>query len=597
MRHALPILLLCTLIGSVAAQPAAQPANLPSTPESAALVDLLNDYQADRRAVSSFYGMSFDTHALDRLAALHAGAADRLAATDFAALDQQGRIDYLLFRTMLESQAAGLTLARTRLDEMRPLLPFAETIAALERSRVAMAPIDNEEVAATLDLLDDEITAIRARIDKGRKEGEPDPHAGTPDEDAPDDDRLVVSPVLAQRTAAKVRELARTLNNWYGFYHGFAPEFGWWVEAPFADAHAALNGYAKYLTETVAGIKGKDDDPLLGDPIGRAKLLADLESEWIPYTPEELIAIADREFAWCEAEMRNASQEMGHADDWHAALEAVKEDHVPPGEQDELVAFLAQEAIDFVTEHDMVTVPPLARELWRLEMIAPRNQKTFPFAFYGGNYMGVAYAAESMGHSDKLMAMRGNNRHFTRAVVHHELIPGHHLQGYVAQRERPYRRAFSTPFLIEGWCLYWEMLLYDAGFAQTPEDRIGMLFWRMHRCARIIVSLRFHLGEMSPEEMIAFLVDRVGHEPSNATAEVRRYIAGNYSPLYQCAYMLGGLQLRELRRELVDTGTMTERAFHDAVLASNSIPIELIRAGLTGSELTPETQTVWRFGE
>ncbi len=61
--------------------------------------------------------------------------------------------------------------------------------------------------------------------------------------------------------------------------------------------------------------------------------------------------------------------------------------------------------------------------------------------------------------------------------------------------------------------------------------------------------------------------------------------------------MLGGLQLRELRGELVETGTMTERAFHDAVLRHNSIPIELIRAGLTGAELTPQTRTSWRFGE
>ncbi len=494
MRHMLPILLLCTLIGTTTAQPVPPAANLPSTPESIALVDLLSDYQADRRAVSSFYGMSFDTHALDRLEALHTEAAERLAATDFAALDQQGRIDALLFRTKLESQAAKLTLARTRLDEMRPLIPFAETIAGLERSRVAHEPIDFEEVAATLDLLDEEITAIRTRIDKGRKDGNTD------------EDRLVVSPVLAQRTAGTVRALARTLNSWFGYYDGYTPQFSWWVASPFADAHKALNDYAKYLNETVAGIKGKDDDPLLGDPIGREQLLSDLQAEWIPYAPEELIAIAEREFAWCEAEMRKASQEMGHANDWHAALEAVKEDHVPPGEQDELVAALAQEAIDFVTERDMVTVPPLARELWRLEMIAPKSQRTFPFAFYGGNYMGVAYAADEMSHEDKLMAMRGNNRHFTRAVVHHELVPGHHLQGFVAQRERPYRRVFSTPFLGEGWALYWEMILYDAGFAQSPEDRIGMLFWRMHRCARIIVSLKFHLGEMSPEEMIEFLV-------------------------------------------------------------------------------------------
>jgi len=87
--------------------------------------------------------------------------------------------------------------------------------------------------------------------------------------------------------------------------------------------------------------------------------------------------------------------------------------------------------------------------------------------------------------------------------------------------------------------LYWEMLLSDDGFAKTPEQRIGMLFWRMHRQARIIFFLRFHLGEWSPQQCIDFLVDRVGHERANAEADVRRSFNGTYPPLYQLAYMTG----------------------------------------------------------
>jgi uncharacterized protein (DUF885 family) len=38
-----------------------------------------------------------------------------------------------------------------------------------------------------------------------------------------------------------------------------------------------------------------------------------------------------------------------------------------------------------------------------------------------------------------MMSMRGNNPSFSRATVFHELIPGHHLQGFMAARYRPYR--------------------------------------------------------------------------------------------------------------------------------------------------------------
>ena len=138
--------------------------------------------------------------------------------------------------------------------------------------------------------------------------------------------------------------------------------------------------------------------------------------------------------------------------------------------------------------------------------------------------------------------------------------------------------------------MYWEM-----NYGQSPEDRIGMLFWRMHRCARIIVSLKFHLGKMPPPEMVNFIVERVGHEKLGATSEVRRFITGGYSPLYQCGYMIGGLQLRALRRELVETGKMTDRQFSDALLIQGPIPIELIRAGLANTPLRRDTKSAWKF--
>jgi uncharacterized protein (DUF885 family) len=165
----------------------------------------------------------------------------------------------------------------------------------------------------------------------------------------------------------------------------------------------------------------------------------------------------------------------------------------------------------------------------------------------------------------------------------------------MAKRYRAHREEFETPFFVEGWPLYWELRLWELGFAQSAEDRVGMLFWRAHRCARIIFSLNFHLGKMSAQEAIDFLVSKVGHERRNATAEVRRSVSGDYPPLYQAAYLLGGMQLRSLHREVVESGRMTERDFHDAILRENAIPIELLRARLTHQRLSPDWKTTWRF--
>ena len=71
--------------------------------------------------------------------------------------------------------------------------------------------------------------------------------------------------------------------------------------------------------------------------------------------------------------------------------------------------------------------------------------------------------------------------------------------------------------------------------------------------------------------------------------------SGGYGPLYQAAYMLGGLQFRALHQELVQSGRMTNRAFHDAILRLNRIPVEMVRATLIDQELTPDFESRWRF--
>jgi uncharacterized protein (DUF885 family) len=100
---------------------------------------------------------------------------------------------------------------------------------------------------------------------------------------------------------------------------------------------------------------------------------------------------------------------------------------------------------------------------------------------------------------------------------------------------------------------------------------------------------------MTPKEMVEFLIERVGHERMAATSEVRRFVSGGYSTLYQCSYMIGALQLQALQREATANNRMTVKAFNDAVLRQGPIPIELIRANLLNLTLAPNTMPQWRF--
>jgi len=542
---------------------------------------LIEWYSSDRGSLARFFSVEASPARRVRMKQFYTEWLASLAKLSFDAMSQDGKIDYVLFKNHLDHELRQLDLQEKALADIAALTPFASTITDLEDARRRMDAIDSPKTAALLTKLAKQIDATSKAVEAGLK---PDAKA----------DAIKVKKTVANRSVAAINSLRTTLRNWFGFYNGYDPMFTWWVGEPYKSVDQALDKYAVFLREKVLGLKPGDTTEIIGDPIGREALKSELAYEMIPYTPEELIAIANKEYDWCEAEMKKASRELGYGDDWMKALEYVKTLYVEPGKQPDLIRELALEAIKFMDDHDLVTIPQLARDTWRMEMMTPERQLVSPF-FLGGEMIQVSYPTNTMGHEAKMMSMRGNNIHFSRATVFHELIPGHHLQGFMANRYRTYRQPFSTPFWTEGGALYWEMVLWDMNFAKSPENRIGMLFWRMHRSARIIFSLSFHLEKMTPQECIDLLVKKVGHELDNATAEVRRSFGGGYGPLYQCAYLLGGLQLRGLRRELVDSGKMTNRVFHDAVLKENRIPIEMVRASLTKQKLARDFVSSWKF--
>ena len=539
------------------------------------LRSFLETYQQDRGALLRRWDAEYSPTRRERLIRFYQETQTQLRALNFTTLDREGQVDYVLLDHRLTYERSLLDLEARRAQDMANLVPFAPAVFYLHEARRDLVPVEGRSAADTL-------VAIVRRADSARAALTAMDRARRP------------SRVTGLRAIEAIDGFRRLLREWYRFSEGYDPVFTWWTREPLGRADSALMRYTQVLRRELVGQAQGEPEPIVGDPIGVEGMRADLAHEMIPYTPQELLAIGEREYAWAEAEMIRASRELGFGDDWRQAVEHVKTLHREPGGQTELSVALAREAEEWLLARDLVTIPPLAREVWRMEMLSPERQRVAPF-YLGGETILVSFPTDGMTHEEKLMSMRGNNPHFSRAVVHHELIPGHHLQGFMTNRYFPYRGMFSTPFWGEGWALYWEFRLYDLGFPRSAEDRVGMLFWRMHRAARIIFSLKFHLGEMTPQQAIDFLVDRVGHERANAEAEVRRSFNGTYPPLYQAGYMLGGLQLRALHADLVTTGRMTERDFHDAILQGGRMPIAMVRARLSNEPFDRSGPRAWRF--
>ncbi len=576
------------------------------------MADVIARFASDQQVLQRRYDAPDSPAQRTRTRAFYVSWRARLGELAFDKLSQEAKADYALLENHLRYQLELMDREEIQRTEMLPLLPFADRVLRLQDERRDLKTIDAQASARTLADVTKMVDSLRALLEPA-----PARPAGDSANGMPRPARVPapkVSRTVGNRAADQLDQIRNTVSVWYRYYNGYDPLFSWWVTNPYQKLDEAMRRYATTIRTRIVGIQpapvvaagagaaqaprnaAAANEPIIGDPIGAEGLAVDLRHAMIPYTADELIAIAEKEYAFSLSEAKKAARELGLGDDWKAAMEKVKNMYVAPGKQPDLIRDLANEADAFFAKHDWVTIPALAREDWRMEMMAPERQRVSPF-FLGGDLILVSYPTADMTDEEKLMSMRGNNPFFSRATVFHELNPGHHLQGFMTARYNTHRRVFSTPFWNEGQSLYWEMFLWDHDFHVTPEDRLGALAWRMHRSARIVFSLSFHLGKMTPEQAIEYVVDKVPFERANAEGEVRRSFNGSYSPIYQAAYMLGGLQLRALYKELVMSKKMTDREFHDAVLQGGPMPIAMVRARMANVKLTRDGASPWRFAD
>ncbi|MFC6859572.1 DUF885 family protein [Zunongwangia atlantica] len=537
------------------------------------MIDVINTFRADKFALRRTYNIRESKEYYERYNQFYSAWETKLKDIDFNGLSKDGKADYVLLRNLIEKEEYLLNQDYDAFKEVASVVDFADNLYSFIKQRRRGNQPDAKALAMAFN---DAEKKISEKI-KALKNNE-------------FEDWL-----KAEKAAAIIYSLQRGLGEAYKFYYDYDPDFTWWMKTPYASLDQKLKEYAEFLSENYSKDSQKDDGSgIIGKPVGRKTLIKNLEYEFIPYTPEELIETAESQFAWCKAEMIKAANEMGYGDDWKAALEHVKNTYVAPGKQPEAINSLYDHSVEFIEERDLITIPELAKETWGMIMMTPERQKVNPF-FTGGWEISISYPTEGMEHEDKLMSMRGNNPNFSFPTVQHELHPGHNLQFYMNQRNKPYRSSFDTPFWMEGWALYWEIILWNKDFPRTPEEKMGMLFWRIHRCARIIFSLKYQLGEWTPQQCIDMLVDEVGHEYANAEAEVRRSFATSYTPpLYQLAYMIGGLQFYALRNELLEKG-WTEKEFHDRVMKEHMMPVAVLRLLLEDKEIPKNYKANWKF--
>jgi uncharacterized protein (DUF885 family) len=166
------------------------------------------------------------------------------------------------------------------------------------------------------------------------------------------------------------------------------------------------------------------------------------------------------------------------------------------------------------------------------------------------------------------------------STAFHEGIPGHHLQGTIAQElgdaVPDFRRHLHIVAYGEGWGLYSERVSDEMGIYGSQLDRMGMLSADSMRAGRLVVDTGMHALGWSRQQAINYLAENTPMSMHTITEEIDRYIAS--MPGQALSYMIGRLEIDRMRSDAeAALGDRFEiKAFHDTVLGSGAVPLETL---------------------
>jgi uncharacterized protein (DUF885 family) len=359
-----------------------------------------------------------------------------------------------------------------------------------------------------------------------------------------------------------------------------------------ARAAAALAGYKQWLeTDLLPRSKG---DFRIGADLYRKNLRYTLASD---LTPEQILTRAEQELAAVTARLhatalplyRKYFPDAGAAaeSDQRKVIKAVL-DHLAREHPDNstVVDFgrkTLQRCTEFVRAHDLVTVPDTPIEM----IVTPEFRRGRGIAYCdspgalepaGKTFVAIEPTPSDWPESRVVSFFREYNNHMMGDLMVHEAMPGHFLQLAHSNRfQAPtlVRSVFQSGTFIEGWAVYAERVMADAGFG-GPETRMQQLKMRLRVICNAILDQKIHLAGMTKEQGLELMMGRGFQEEGEAVAKWQR---AQLSYTQLATYFVGAAEHDDMRAaaEKKWGADFNLKKYNDLVLSVGSPAVKFVR--------------------
>ena len=310
-------------------------------------------------------------------------------------------------------------------------------------------------------------------------------------------------------------------------------------------------------------------------------------AELFNFDARELRERARGQIEEISGDLKRGAQELAGHEDWHTVLLELNKDRplTPEAMRVGYEDWTAR-ARAFLVERGLVSFPPgeectvePSPPFQRPVLAVASYQDPPPFSSSMHGHFFVPYPPDEANEAEIAKRLESNSYPSIPSTAVHEAYPGHHWHLVMAKlNPSAVRQVFGTSYFAEGWALYAERMMREAGFYHDLRHVMFQYEAALFRAARIVVDTSLHLGEMTHQEGVEFMLEHSSMTEPTAIAEVTRYCSW---PTQASSYLTGCLEILRIRERFLDArgASLTDvdamRDFHDALTGAGTLPIAL----------------------